>query len=134
MKHAQTEQRTPPAAMAPGKKPARPSDGDGGVDVAEKPKVKPKLDRPKLHRVILHNDDYTSRDFVVAVLQYVFNKSESDAMTIMLHAHTRGFAVAGVYTREIAETKVDETMKLATEANFPLLCTHEPDEGPGDGA
>ena len=127
----QTQRMQAPRAMAPGKRDRR--GDDGGLDVAEKPKVKPKLDRPKLHRVLLHNDDYTTREFVVAVLQHVFHKSESDAQTIMFHAHTTGYAVAGVYTREIAETKVDETMKLATEANFPLLCTHEPDEAPGDG-
>jgi ATP-dependent Clp protease adaptor protein ClpS len=127
MNRAQNPAEAAPRAMAPGKKPGR--SGDGGVDVAEKPK----LDRPKLHRVLLHNDDYTTREFVVAVLQHVFHKSESDAHSIMIHAHTTGYAVAGVYTREIAETKVDETMKLATEANFPLLCTHEPDEAPGDG-
>jgi ATP-dependent Clp protease adaptor protein ClpS len=116
--------------MAPGKR----DRSDGGVDVAEpKAKVKPRLERPKLHRVLLHNDDYTPMEFVVAVLQHVFHKSESDAHTIMFHAHTKGYAVAGVYTREIAETKVDETMKLATEAHVPLLCTHEPDEAPGDG-
>ena len=130
-----TQMQSGPRAMAPGKKDRRrpDRDGDGGVDVAEKPKVKPKLDRPKLHRVLLHNDDYTPMEYVVAVLQHVFHKSESDAHTIMFHAHTTGYAVAGVYTREIAETKVEETMKLATEANVPLLCTHEPDEAPGDG-
>jgi ATP-dependent Clp protease adaptor protein ClpS len=126
MERAQEQSR----AMAPGRK--REKDGEGGVSVQEKPKARPKLERPRMHRVILHNDDYTPRDFVVGILQYVFNKGESDAETIMLHAHNNGFAVVGLYTREIAETKVEEVLRLANEANFPLLCTHEPDEAPGE--
>jgi ATP-dependent Clp protease adaptor protein ClpS len=103
--------------------------GGSDVGVAEpKTKVKPKLDKPRLFRVLLHNDNYTPMEFVVMVLQVVFAKSEPDAMTIMLYAHTHGYVVAGVYSREIAETKVEETMKLAGENNFPLLCTMEPDE------
>jgi len=77
--------------------------------------------------VLLHNDDYTPMEFVILVLVQVFNKSESDATSIMLHAHTRGYAVAGVYSYEIAETKVNETMALASKAQFPLLCTLEPE-------
>lgn len=105
----------------------------GDTAVAEpKTKVKPKLDKPKMYRVLLHNDSFTPMEFVVAVLQIVFAKTEPDAVAIMLYAHTHGYVVAGVYTREIAETKVEETMKLAGENNFPLLCTMEPDEDPRD--
>ena len=101
-------------------------DGDPGVTTAEpKTKTKPKLERPKLYKVLLHNDDYTPMEFVVLVLVNVFHKSESDATSIMLHAHSRGYAVAGVYSYEIAETKVNETMALASKAQFPLLCTLE---------
>ena len=114
--------------MAP---PGKRKEGGGGVDVQEKPKAGQKLQRPRLYQVILHNDDFTPMFFVVQVLIHVFNKSESDAQSIMLHAHTRGFAVAGVYTFEVAETKVAETLKLAAEAQFPLLCTLEPEEGAG---
>jgi ATP-dependent Clp protease adaptor protein ClpS len=101
--------------------------GDVGV-VEPKTKIKHKLDKPRMYRVLLHNDNYTPMEFVVLVLQIVFAKTEADATTIMLYAHTHGYVVAGVYTREIAETKVAETMKLSGENNFPLLCTMEPDE------
>ncbi len=102
-----------------------------GIGLAEpKTKAKPKLDRPRLYKVILHNDDYTPMEFVVLVLKTVFNKSDSDATSIMLHAHTHGMAVAGVYTFEIAETKVQETMALAEKMGYPLLCTMEPEDAP----
>jgi ATP-dependent Clp protease adaptor protein ClpS len=102
-----------------------------GIGVAE-PRTKPKhkLERPKLYKVILHNDDFTPMEFVVLVLKQVFYKSDADAISIMLHAHTHGFAVAGVYTFEVAETKVQETMALADQSAFPLLCTMEPDDAP----
>ena len=104
----------------------------GDVSVAEpKAKAKPKLDRPRVYKVLLHNDDYTPMEFVVLVLVQLFHKSESDAASIMLHAHTHGMAVAGVYTFEIAETKVQQTMALAGKAGFPLLCTMEPEDAPG---
>ena len=103
----------------------------GDVGVAEpKAKAKPKLDRPRLFKVLLHNDDYTPMEFVVLVLREVFNKSEADSTAIMLHAHTHGFAVAGVYSFEIAETKVQQTMALADQHGFPLLCTMEPEDAP----
>jgi ATP-dependent Clp protease adaptor protein ClpS len=101
--------------------------GEPGVVTRTKPKAKPKLEKPKLYKVLLHNDDYTPMEFVVLVLVQVFRKSESDATSVMLHAHTHGYAVAGVYTFEVAETKVAETMKLAEQAQFPLLCTMEPE-------
>ena len=81
--------------------------------------------------MLLHNDDYTPMEFVVLVLREVFAKSDADATAIMLHAHTHGMAVAGVYTFEIAETKVQETLALAEKAAFPLLCTMEPEDAPG---
>ena len=103
----------------------------GDVGVAEpKTKQKPKLARPRTYKVLLHNDDYTPMEFVVLVLRQVFNKSEADSTSIMLHAHTHGYAVAGVYSFEIAETKVQETMALADKAGFPLLCTMEPEDAP----
>jgi ATP-dependent Clp protease adaptor protein ClpS len=123
-----TIDRTQAMAPSPGKK----QRDDGGVDVQEKPKTKQKLQRPKLYRVLLHNDDYTPRFFVVQILIHVFHKSESDAQAIMLHAESKGHAVAGVYTFEVAETKVAETMQLSSEAQYPLLCTMEPDEGAGE--
>jgi ATP-dependent Clp protease adaptor protein ClpS len=111
--------------------PRRKGGSGSDVGVAEpKTKQKPKLARPRVYKVILHNDDYTPMEFVVLVLKQVFNKSDADAVNIMLHAHTHGFAVAGVYSFEIAETKVQETMALANEAGFPLLCTMEPEDAP----
>jgi len=99
----------------------------GGAGVAVEKKPKRKLERPKLYKVLLHNDDYTPMEFVVSVLKTVFHKSDSDALSIMLHAHTSGYAVAGVYTFEIAEEKVAKVVALAEQAQFPLLCTLEPD-------
>ncbi len=111
--------------------PKKKSGGGSDVGVAEpKTRAKPKLDRPKLYKCILHNDDYTPMEFVVVILREVFMKSEADAMAIMLHAHTHGFAVAGVYSFEIAETKVQQTMAHAEHAGFPLLCTMEPEDAP----
>jgi ATP-dependent Clp protease adaptor protein ClpS len=105
--------------------------GDPGIGVAEpKTKTRPRLQRPQLWKVLLHNDDYTPMEFVVLVLRQVFHKSDADASAIMLHAHTHGMAVAGVYSFELAETKVQETMSLAEKAGFPLLCTMEPDDAP----
>jgi ATP-dependent Clp protease adaptor protein ClpS len=100
---------------------------DGGV--ATEQKTEKKLARPRLYKVLLHNDDYTTMEFVVALLMHVFHHTESDAQGIMLHIHTRGLGVAGVYTYEVAETKVAQVMELAEKADFPLLCTMEPDEG-----
>jgi len=107
--------------------PKRQEENEPGVVTKTRPKTKPKLDRPKLYKVLLHNDDYTPMEFVVLVLVQVFHKSESDASSNMLHAHQHGYAVAGVYTFEIAETKVNETSALASKAQFPLLCTLEPE-------
>lgn len=84
--------------------------------------------KPRLYKVLLHNDHYTTMEFVVAILQEVFHRSESDATAIMLHIHRNGLGVAGVYTREIAETKASKVTELAKEAEFPLLCTLEPEE------
>jgi ATP-dependent Clp protease adaptor protein ClpS len=104
---------------------------EGDVGVAEpKTRAKPRLARPRLYKVLLHNDNFTPMEFVVLVLKEVFAKSEADAMSIMLHAHTHGMAVAGVYTFEIAETKVQQTLALAEQAAFPLLCTMEPEDAP----
>lgn len=84
-----------------------------------------KLEKPKLFKVILHNDDFTTMDFVVFILQYVFNRSDADALTIMLRVHNEGVGVAGIYPYEIAKTKADKTINLAKAREFPLLCTVE---------
>ncbi|SRR5260221_13326732 len=85
------------------------------------------LEEPLLYRVILHNDDYTTVDFVVWLLMSVFHMTLPDAISVTEHVHRRGSGIAGVYTYEIAEMKVAKTTALAREREFPLLCTMEPD-------
>ena len=105
--------------------PSRKDQGDTAVVVERK--TKQKLARPPLYRVLLHNDDFTPMEFVVSLLETVFQRSESEALAIMLHAHTTGMAVAGVYAYEIAEAKVERVTALSKEAGHPLLCTMEPE-------
>jgi ATP-dependent Clp protease adaptor protein ClpS len=88
-----------------------------------------KLKKPPLYRVLLHNDDFTTMEFVVYVLSTVFQKSDSDALRIMLQVHTQGVGVAGVYTYEVAEMKVERVTQLARAAEYPLLCTLEEEPG-----
>ena len=78
-------------------------------------------------RVLLHNDDYTTQDFVVWVLESIFHKPHAEAFAIMLSVHQSGPGVAGVFTRDVAETKVKATERLAEEHEFPLLATMEPE-------
>ena len=81
-------------------------------------------------RVLLHNDDYTTQEFVVWVLETVFSKPQAEALAIMLRVHQSGVGIAGIYTRDVAETKVNATRRLAEQHEFPLLVTMEPDAGP----
>src|SRR3954447_17048158 len=84
-----------------------------------------KLEKPKLFKVILHNDDFTTMEFVVFVLEYVFNRSESEAFAIMLKVHNEGMGIAGVYPYEVATMKSEKTMNLARAREYPLLCSVE---------
>ena len=88
--------------------------------------VRRQTKRPPLYKVLFHNDDYTTREFVVWVLQTVFHKNETDAVAIMSHVHNNGVGIAGVYTFEVAETKVTKTMHLAKAQQFPLQLSIEP--------
>jgi ATP-dependent Clp protease adaptor protein ClpS len=97
-------------------------------DVVTETKQRQKLQKPRLYKVLLHNDNYTTRDFVVAVLREVFHKSEADAVRIMMHVHYNGVGVAGVYTYEVAETKIRLVEQLARENEFPLRLSMEPEE------
>jgi ATP-dependent Clp protease adaptor protein ClpS len=89
--------------------------------------TKPKLQRPRMYRVILLNDDFTPMEFVVLVLERFFKKRREDAVRIMLHVHHKGMGVCGVYSREIAESKVRQVMDYARENQHPLQCTMEPE-------
>jgi ATP-dependent Clp protease adaptor protein ClpS len=97
--------------------------GDTAV-VTEK---KSKTQKPRLYKVMLHNDDFTTMEFVIHVLEVVFNKQPQEAAVLMLQVHHRGMCVAGVYTYEVAETKVATVEKMARAAEFPFLCTMEPE-------
>ena len=96
---------------------------DDGTGVAVESRTKPKLKKPRMYKVLLHNDDYTTMEFVVYVLQGIFHHSEADAMQIMLHVHKNGIGVAGVYTREIAETRIAQVEALARQHEYPLRCS-----------
>jgi ATP-dependent Clp protease adaptor protein ClpS len=84
-----------------------------------------RLKKPPLYKALIHNDDYTTMEFVVFVLQTVFQHEEAEAIAIMLQVHMQGVGVAGIYTYEIAETKVAQVESLARAREFPLLCTIE---------
>jgi len=86
------------------------------------------LQEPRLYRVILHNDDYTTMEFVVGILKKIFRKSHEEAEAIMWTIHEKGQAVCGLYTYEIAETKAEQVKTLARQNGFPLLATFEADE------
>ncbi len=105
---------------------ARPG-GDTAVAVP-KTKAEKKTQRPPLYKVLLHNDDYTTQEFVTWVLIEVFKHEPEQAYRIMLHVHMHGVGVAGIYPFEIAESKADKVMQLAREAEYPLLSTVEPAE------
>ena len=89
--------------------------------------AKPQLLKPRLYKVILLNDDYTPMEFVVVILERFFSKNREDATRIMLHVHQKGMGICGVYTCEIAETKVRQVLAYAQENQHPLQCTMEPD-------
>jgi ATP-dependent Clp protease adaptor protein ClpS len=105
--------------------PQRLIDEEGGVSTQQE--TRQTVDQPPLYRVLLHNDNYTTMDFVVMVLVQVFHKPEAEAVRIMLDVHQKGIGIVGVYPREIAETKVQRVLQLARESEFPLLCTMEPE-------
>jgi len=98
---------------------------DSGVETGTVTRTRPKTKRPSLYRVLLLNDDYTPMEFVVLVLQDVFNKSREDAMQIMLHVHQTGVGECGVYPYEVAETKVTRVMDTARKNQHPLQCVME---------
>lgn len=96
-----------------------------GVGLKEREKERTK--RPPLFKVLLHNDDYTTKEFVVMVLQAVFHLGEIEATKVMMHVHDNGVGVAGVYPYEVAETKVQKTLQLARRYEYPLQLSLEPE-------
>lgn len=105
---------------------------DNDTGVVTETETRKKVKRPRMFKVLLHNDDYTTREFVVHVLQTIFRRGESDAVRIMLHVHHNGVGVAGLYTREIAETKIRKTESLARKNDYPLRLSMEPEDQAGE--
>lgn len=99
------------------------SDGQSGTGLLTR--AKPKTKKPSMYKVLMLNDDYTPMEFVVFVLEQYFSKSREEATQIMLHVHRRGVGICGVYTYDIAETKVNQVMDLARKEQHPLQCTLE---------
>ncbi len=103
--------------------PPKRDDNDGDLATQKKRKV----EKVRRYKVLFHNDDYTTMEFVVHVLMKFFHRTETEATHIMLSVHHKGHGVAGTYTRDVAETKVDTTMRYARERGMPLLVTAEPE-------
>jgi ATP-dependent Clp protease adaptor protein ClpS len=103
---------------------------DPMTEIVTKPrlKVSPKTERPGLHKVILVNDDYTPREFVVTVLKAEFRMSDDQAYRVMMTAHRRGACVVAVYTRDVAETKATRATEAGRSKGYPLTFTTEPEE------
>ncbi|MCE9648968.1 MAG: ATP-dependent Clp protease adapter ClpS [Parvibaculum sp.] len=98
---------------------------DDGINTGVVTKTKPKTKKPSLYKVLLLNDDYTPMEFVVLVLEQFFNKGREDATRIMLHVHQHGVGLCGLYTYEVAETKVTQVMDFARQHQHPLQCKME---------
>ncbi len=123
---ADVNEPTPMPAPRLAGEPRQPSgDDDGRQGTAIITRTKPRTKRPNLYRVLLLNDDYTPMEFVIHVLERFFNKSRDDATRIMLHVHHNGVGECGVFTYEIAETKVTQVMDFARRHQHPLQCIME---------
>jgi ATP-dependent Clp protease adaptor protein ClpS len=112
-----------PYAGPNGGKPDGHPEQEGDLELAERTRS----ELPRRYQVVFHNDDYTPMEFVVQVLMHFFHKDESEATYLMLEVHHKGAAVAGIYSRDVAETKVSQVMGRAREQGHPLLCTAEPE-------
>src|ERR1700742_4838654 len=100
-------------------------DGDGGVGTGIVTKTRPKTKKPSMYKVLLLNDDYTPMEFVVHILEKIFNKNHDQAFEIMLHVHRHGVGICGVFTYDVAETKVAQVIEFARRHQHPLQCTME---------
>tara|TARA_B100001142_G_C14160952_1_gene588431 strand:- start:327 stop:665 length:339 start_codon:yes stop_codon:yes gene_type:complete len=103
----------------------RPPGGDSATNIGVVERTKPKTRKPSMYKVIMLNDDYTPMEFVILVLERFFSKSHEEATNIMLHVHQKGVGICGVFTYEVAETKVTQVMDLAQQQEHPLQCTLE---------
>ena len=101
--------------------------GEEGPGTGVFVKAKPKTKKPAMYKVLMLNDDYTPMEFVVHILERFFSKNRQEATRIMLHVHRRGVGICGVYTYEVAETKVTQVMDFARQHQHPLQCTLEKD-------
>src|ERR1041385_429618 len=99
--------------------------GSGGTGTGIVTKTRPKTKKPSLYKVLLLNDDYTPMEFVVLILEKFFSKSREDAVEVMLHVHRHGVGVCGVFTYEVAETKVAQVIEFSRRHQHPLQCTME---------
>ena len=108
-------------------RPKRDPDGEGDLETQQSVHV----ERPRRYLVVLHNDDYTTMEFVVHVLIKFFHVSETEATQIMLHVHHKGYGIVDTFPRDIAETKAEQVMDFAKEHGHPLRCTAEPESGEG---
>jgi ATP-dependent Clp protease adaptor protein ClpS len=115
----------PPKPRAAGDDDRRDDGGRTGIETGTVTRTRPKTKRPNLYRVLLLNDDYTPMEFVILVLQDVFNKPREDAVQIMMHVHQKGVGECGVYPYEVAETKVTRVMDIARKNQHPLQCVME---------
>jgi len=104
-----------------------PPDSDRKHDSLTLERTKRKVQKPRKYKVILHNDDYTPMDFVTHILEAIFHRNHAEATHIMLSVHQKGRGVAGIYAREVAETKVQKVVELSRQHEYPLKCTMEPE-------
>lgn len=111
--------------MADDQDPYQDHDDEGNPEAGVMLKSRPKTKRPSMYKVLLLNDDYTPMDFVVTILKKFFSKTEQEATDIMMHVHRRGVGVCGIFTYEVAETKVAQVMDFARNSEQPLQCTME---------
>lgn len=111
----------------PPKEPDKKRKTEGDLAVEERVRTQ----QPRRYSVVLHNDDYTTMEFVVHVLMRFFHKGETEATQIMLHVHHKGYGIVGTFTRDVAETKADQVSQYAKQHGHPLKCTAEP-EGFGE--
>ena len=101
------------------------TDWESAGDASVATEAEKRTEKPKLYKVLMHNDDYTTMEFVIMVLISVFNHDESKATEVMLHVHQNGVGVCGVYPYDIANTKMEKTIKMAREYEYPLRCSLE---------